>query len=147
MDGPLPIRIIAPPKKEITVQGSILPTKWIKHAAKTSPDGSTLHPCLELEVDMVSNSTLRSVSGMLRKYIKAISLDLAVIIAKPTPNDPDEPSACVGLWRFDHINIERCPPLPSRTSNSLAADVFRASSLSNLSPQELVTITEEAGDD
>ena len=133
----------------MTVQGSILPTKWIKHAAKTSPDGSTLHPCLELEVDIVSNSTLRSLGGMLRKYIKGISLDLAVIIAKPTPNDPDEPSACVGLWRFDHIDVNRCPQLPSRSSSSLAADVVRASSLSNLSPQELVTITEEAegGDD
>jgi hypothetical protein len=98
---------------------------------------------------MVSNSTLRSVSGMLRKYIQAISLDIAVIIAKPTPNDPDEPSACVGLWRFDHIDVDRCPPLPSRSSNSFAADVFRASSLSNLSTQELITITEEAepGDD
>ena len=150
VDGPLPIRIIAPPKKEITVQGQTLPTKWIKHAAKTCADGTILQPCLELEVDIISNSTLRSVSGILRNYIKGISLDLAIIVGSPgLVNDPEELGACLGLWRFDHIDIDRCPRLPRRDafSSPLEADIRRASQVVHLSPQELATIAEEALDE
>ena len=141
----MPVRIIAPPKKEVTVHGSILPTEWKKHPAETTRNGTTLQPCLELEVDIVSNSTLRNVSGMLRRYIKHISLDLAIIIEKPTPKDEDEPSACIGLWRFDHIDVDRCPRLPDRNARDtkLQADVRRASAIVHLTPNELATITED----
>lgn len=146
VDGPLPIRILAPPKKEVTIQGNILPTKWIKHTATTASDGTVLHPCLELEVDLISKSTLRNVSGVLRNYMKSFCIDLAVILSKPTPDDPDEPGACVGLWCVDHIDIDRCPRLPdrSRYASKLEADIMRASSVVRLSAQELATITEEA---
>ena len=145
VDGPLPIRILAPPKKEITIQGSILPTKWIKHAATTSSDGTMLHPCLELEVDLIWKSTLRNVSGILRNYMKSFCIDLAIILSKPTLDDPDEPGACVGLWCVDHIDIDQCPRLPDRAryASKLEADIMRASSVVHLSAHELATIAEE----
>ncbi len=108
-----------------------------------------LHPCLELEVDLISRSTLRNVSGVLRNYLKSFCLDLAIILTKPTPDDPEEPGACVGLWRLDHIDIDRCPRLPDRDhyASKLEADIMRASSVVQLSAQELATIAEEASDE
>lgn len=156
VDGPMPVRIISPPKKEVTCHAKSLPTKWIKHPTETTADGSVLQPCLEVEFDIVSNKTLRSVSSMLRRYIQCIACDLALIVEKPLPNDKDEPSACLALWRFDRIDIDSCPALPSRNQDSadsttesnknakLRADVKRASEIVNLSQAELATIRERA---
>jgi len=77
--------------------------------------------------------------------MKNISLDLAVIVDKPNPNSPSEPSACLGLWRFDHIDIDRCPPLPDRNvgPTELQRNLARASQIVQMSPEELATIQEE----
>jgi hypothetical protein len=152
MDGPMPVRIIAPPKRELTINSSRLPKKWIRHDTETTPGGRVLKPCIEIEFDIVSNKTLRSVTSMLTRYVQSISLDLALIVDKPTPESEDEPSACLAMWRFDHIDIANCPKMPPRTTvdepsccdNSTAelrADVRRASLIANISTEELATIT------
>lgn len=149
----MPVRIIAPPKRELTIHSSSLPTKWTRHDIETMDDGRKLKPCIEVEFDIVSNKTLRSVTSMLTRYISSISLDLALIVDKPTPESEDEPSACLAMWRFDHIDVANCPKMPPRTvedepiscceasTAELRADVRRASTIANISAAELAFIT------
>lgn len=153
----MPVRIIAPPKRELTIHSKILPTKWIRHEIETMPDGRKLAPCIEVEFDIVSNKTLRSVTSMLTRYISSISLDLALVVDKPTPESEDEPSACLAMWRFDHIDVSKCPKMPPRTiveddepisccevtstTAELRADVRRASAIANISAAELASLT------
>jgi hypothetical protein len=51
----------------------------------------------------------------------------------------------IGLWRFDHIVVDRCPRLPDRDARdtNLQADVRRAGAIVHLTSNELSTITEE----
>ena len=113
VDGPLPIKMIAPPKKELSVSCASLPSQWKFHKKEIRADGTVLEPVLEMEIDVISNAAIRGVSGMLKRYIKSIALDLAVIIHAPDPQE--EPEACLGLWRFDHIDVETCPTIAAET--------------------------------
>ena len=140
VDGPLPIKIMAPPKKELTVSCASLPSKWKFHNKTTLEDGTVLHPVLEMEIDVISNSAIRSISAMLKRYIKMIALDLALVIQTPDGQTKQEPEACLGLWRFDHIDIMTCPPLPQRVERQ---DVHRASQFVHLSEEELAAMKEE----
>ena len=123
----------------------MLPSKWVFHEAETAPNGQPLKPCLEVELDIVSNGTLRSISSMLRRYIKGISLDLAIIVDKPTPESPDEPSACLGLWRFHHIDVDSCPPMPQRQmgETELQKNIRRASQFAGISPSQQLELLKE----
>jgi hypothetical protein len=94
---------------------------------------------------------------MLTRYIHSISLDLALIVDKPTPESDDEPSACLAMWRFDHIDVANCPKMPPRTTvddisccevstAELRADVRRASVIANISAAELAILTQGESD-
>lgn len=121
MDAPIPVKMFLG-SKELTLQGRSLPTNWITHNAEVQPDGTKLMPCLELELDVMSKKSFSRVSGLARNYIKTVSVDLAVILSKPQDQEEDEPEACVGFWRLNKIDINRCSWLPDRNEDTSAAD-------------------------
>jgi hypothetical protein len=131
VDGPLHIKMLVPSKKELTITERILPMKWTKHEEETV-EGKHLAPCLEVEVDVMSNGALRRTSGLLRNCMKNIVIDLAITIEKPCNTDADEPSACIGLFRFNNIDIDKCPPLP-RNGRIAFCDSRKMNALSSIS--------------
>lgn len=140
--GPMPIRMLAPPKREMTIHCTMLPTKWRKVDCRRTPGGQFLHPCLELELDLMANKAMRGMASLVKRYLSSISVDVAVTIDKPDGQMEDELSACVGMWRFDMVDVSSCPKLPERMElgRSVRADTVRATMLMqrmNLSVQDL----------
>ena len=139
VDGPMPIRMMAPPKREKVVNCDWMPIIWNQRDEEISPDGNILCPILEATLDCMTSRPIRSMAGLVKKYLHLLSVDAAIVIGTPERQVEPEPSACLGLWRFNHIDISLCPHLPDRyqvevKSNSsgdedlaIAADIQRAS--------------------
>jgi hypothetical protein len=73
-------------------------------------------------------------AGIVKKHLSSLAIDVAVTISKPDGQVEDEPQACLGLWRFDHIDVDSCPELPDRheieaKNQGQSSDVFRASKI------------------
>lgn len=126
------IKMLAPPKYEYTIHCERLPTKWRQVSASTrESDGRFLHPCLEVELDLMANKTVRGFASLAKRYLSKMSVDVAVTIDKPDLQEQDELSACVAMWRFDRVDLSQCPMLPARDNlgHGERADVVRASML------------------
>ena len=115
VDGPLPIRMLAPPKREKVVNCDWMPIVWNQHDKEIGPDGTILmYPVLEATLDCMTSRPIRSMAGLVKKYLHLLSIDAAIVIGTPENHPEPEPSACLGLWRFNHIDISLCPLLPDR---------------------------------
>lgn len=114
VDAPRPVKMLAPPKTERTIACALLPTTWKKYDSRVLPDGRILQPCLELELDIMTNRAMRSMASILKRYIDTIALDLALVVERPDGSTTEEPKAVLGLVRFDHIDISSCSELPPR---------------------------------
>jgi hypothetical protein len=141
VDGPLAVRMLAPPKREKIIQHSYLPVSWAKHPPKTV-NGRKLCVALESELDCLSSRTIRGMAGIVKKHMASVSIDIAVTIGKPDGESEDEPQACLGMWRFDHIDVSSCPTMPDRFSieakeQGQSPDVIRASKVMQLSREEI----------
>lgn len=154
VDGPLPIRVLAPPKREMTVHCDMLPTKWRQSGGTTRSDGRYLYPCLELDLDLMANKMMRGFSSLVNRHLHRISVDVAFVINKPDMQQEDEPSACLGMGRFDRVDVSECPNLPERLGQSVRADTIRATMLLQQTEmdiqsvrQELEVVDEEDDDD
>jgi len=145
VDAPLPIRMLQPPKRELTIHCDMLPTKWHQHDGIKRPDGRYLHPCLELELDLMANKTMRGFASLVKRYLRKMSVDVAVIIDTPDLQKEQELSACVGMWRFDKVDVSQCPKLPERIElgHSVRADTIRASMLMKQTELDLQTVRDE----
>ena len=108
-EGPMAIKMLMPSKKEMTVHGDALPLTWTKYDVEELPNGTTLQPCLEVDLNVMASKVLSKTSSFVRRYVKSMALDIALTIGKA-----DEPAACVGLFRFNKIDIDQCPELPDR---------------------------------
>jgi hypothetical protein len=126
----MPIRMVAPPKREMTIHCNMLPTKWRTRGA-CYKDEKYLHPCLELELDVMANKAMRGMTSLVKRYLKGMSIDVAVTIDKPDLQKEEELSACVGMFRLEKIDVLVCPKLPERLElgHSLQEDTIRASML------------------
>lgn len=89
VDGPMPIRMVAPPKKERVVHCDYLPITWKKH----EDGGHKLRPHIEATLDCLSSKAIRSMSCLVRKYLRKLSIDVAVVVAKPQDQTEPEPTA------------------------------------------------------
>lgn len=143
VDGPLPIRMLAPPKREMTVHCDLLPTKWRQSGGMTRPGGRYLHPCLELELDLMANKVMRGFSTLVKRHLHRLSVDIAVVIDKPDVQQEEEPSACVGMWRIDKVDVSECPNLPERLGRSVQADTIRASLLMQQTEMDIESVRQE----
>jgi hypothetical protein len=108
----------------------MLPTKWRTRDA-CHKNGKYLHPCLELELDVMANKAMRGMSCLVKRYLQGMSIDVAVTIDKPDLQKEDELSACVGMFGIHKIDVLACPKLPERLElgHSLRDDTIRASRL------------------
>jgi hypothetical protein len=114
VDGPMPIRMLAPPKREKVVNCDWMPIIWNQHEEEIDSNGNTLCTVVEATLDCMTSRPIRSMAGLVKKYLHFLSIDVAIVIATPDHQDEIEPSACLGLWRFNHIDISQCPHLPDR---------------------------------
>jgi len=150
-DGPLAIRLIAPPKREVQISCALLPVTWRKYEAEVAPPhGRKLEPLLEIELDCVQTATMRAMAALAKRNIKSVALDVAIVISKPEGQKEEEPEACVGIWRFNKIDVSECCSFPDAYEEEAAArgqhpDVFRASAVVGLNRGELEKILLEAG--
>jgi hypothetical protein len=145
VDGPYPIKVLSPPKKEVTINCALLPTKWHQHEGETRTDGRYLYPCLELELDLMATKVMRGFASLVKRYLSKMLVDVAVTIDKPDLQQEEELSACIGMWRFDKVDISHCPNLPNRLSgrSSVQADTIRASILMQQTELDLQVARQE----
>jgi hypothetical protein len=151
VDGPLAVRILAPPKREICVSCALLPVSWRSYEAEVdAATGRKLAPTLEITLDCTSNRAMRSMAGILKRNLQSLAIDVAIVIQKPDEHDEEEPQACLAMWRFNHIDVSKCPTFPDRfeyeanvrmeqetTSPLHHPDVMRASKIVPISTEEL----------
>jgi 16S rRNA G527 N7-methylase RsmG len=145
----MPIRMVAPPKREKVVNCDWMPILWNQRDEEIdAATGQRLCAQLEATLDCMTSRAIRSMAGLVKRYLHILSVDVAVVIAKPDGAEvEDEPSACLGLWRFNHIDVSQCPHLPDRfvveTDSQPEADVLRVSraigALSAVDPEELTS--------
>jgi hypothetical protein len=93
VDGPYPIKVLSPPKKEVTINCALLPTKWHQHEGETRTDGRYLYPCLELELDLMATKVMRGFASLVKRYLSKMLVDVAVTIDKPDLQQEEELSA------------------------------------------------------
>ena len=118
-DGPLAVRMLAPPKRELVVACELLPITWRKHEAKVDAHGRKLHPAFECELDCMTNKAIRVMTGIFKRNIGSLAVDVAAVIQKPEGSDEEEPEACIGMFRMNKIDVASCPKLPDRYEHEL----------------------------
>jgi hypothetical protein len=143
-EGPLAVKVLAPPKKETLLNCSLLPVTWQQYGPETTSKGRKLCSALEVTLDCVSARPMRAMAGIVKRNLKYLSVDIATVIGKPMgqEDDEDELEACLGLWRMDHIDISACPQFPDRLADEASGmgqdpDVLRATKLVKMTDLEL----------
>ena len=157
VEGPMAVKILAPPKKERVIHGQVISLDWKKYDKEVDPvSGQPLQPLISVTVDCVSNSAIRKMANIVKKYLASLTLDLALVISAP-PNcvnsDADEHKACLGLFRFEKVDVSSCPNFPTdesdqskgdeKWSSEMEADLLRASVLCGMSSCELKDFCDE----
>jgi hypothetical protein len=113
VDGPLAIRLLKPKPIEVTIHGKRHPTIWTDVPQTIDPiTRKTSRSIMECDLDFVSDRQIRRILNMARPHIRRITIDVAFIISKPMHSEIEEPSACLGLWRVDKVDLERCAVFP-----------------------------------
>ena len=78
----------------------------------------------------MANTTMRSVASIVKRYLGSIVGDAAILIEKPYLQEEEEPTACLGMCRFDRIDVNSCPDIPPRLEDGETPeqrDMLRAS--------------------
>lgn len=115
VDGPFPIRMMAPAKKEVTISCDSLPLTW-HFRNETSSNGSSKAAMVEVDIDLVTSKSVRKFASLVRPHTARIIMDCALVISKPWDSEDDEPSACLGMWRLDKVDLNGCAVLPKTES-------------------------------
>ena len=103
VDAPLPVKLLAPAKAEILVKSQSVPSCWYK-----SEDSQDCFPALELELDMIASSAIRSIVGIVSRHLHRISCDIACLIYDKEKTK----SVCLTCFCFDHVDMTSCPSFP-----------------------------------
>ena len=74
---------------------------------------------LSVDVDSMGDAVTRKVLSLVQGSIQKVKLDCAAIISKPSRSEADEPSACLGLWRMDKIDMSSSSILPKKDEKLL----------------------------
>lgn len=107
VDGPLPVRLLAPHNRAFPLNFECLMSTTYAQEPPTKDQS----PAMCLTLDLVSNGTIRSMVGIFKRNMHRITVDFACII---DPDEDDEPSCILGLWRMDHLVGDDYPHLPDR---------------------------------
>jgi hypothetical protein len=118
VEAPYPVRMMAPKGSDLNVQrDGLVETSYFQYERV-----GKYAPILEVTVDLLSNSAIRGMASLLKRYLNWMSIDIAAVISKPEGQTEDEPEACLGLFRMDHIDISNYGPLPDRYATEGASD-------------------------
>ena len=64
VDGPLPIRMVAPPKREKVVNCDWMPIIWNQHDEEININGEKMCAQLEATLDCMTSRPIRSLAGL-----------------------------------------------------------------------------------
>jgi hypothetical protein len=105
--APLPIRMLAPPQKEYTIEGPNLPVTLYREEGRTDQTtGKSLAPVIELDIDLMSSPKVRRLATLGLRYLHECVLDLAFIVAF------EEEECCLGMIRMDRVNVQTGAVVP-----------------------------------
>jgi len=130
VDAPYAIRLLASKDTELQIHyDGWLETKYYIHS-----DGC---PIWEMNLDFMGNSTIRGMASFVKRYLSSINADFALVISYP-----NEPQGVLGLWRFDHINVNEYPSLPDRYEGTEeSSDIVRVHHLVQEASQRVLVTT------
>ena len=117
--GPLIIKKLAPPPHQMRVHSAKLKCTWHKVDECVGSKGQTHAAIFEVDCDLVTNKTIRRFSSIVKSNVKNMVSDTAFFVSKPPHEENEEPSACLGAWRMDHVDLARCPELPDEIDESI----------------------------
>jgi hypothetical protein len=142
VEGPLAVKVLAPPKKEVRLNCASLPVSWQQYDPEITSKGRKLCPALEVTWDCVSGRSMRTMASIVKRNLHYLSVDMAIVIGQPKGKEEDELIACLGLWRMDHIEVSTCPHFPDYLADEASSkgqdpDVLRATKLVSMTSLEL----------
>ena len=124
VDGPYIIRQMAPEKSNVTIAGRRVGASWHELSASTDPKtGKERAALLEVDCDLISNSSVRSICNIVLGQVKKVKIDCAMIVEKPYLSEVEEPAACLGLWRMDHIDMKKTALAPEKDEKELLHEI------------------------
>lgn len=142
VDAPFAVKLVAPAKAEKTVHCDYVKVDWKKYEKEETSSGRKLCIALEATLDLMSTSFIRSAASLVKNNLKLLTVDVAIVISKPDTQEEEEHMACIGCWRFSHVDIKTCPHMPDRyvaeaQAHNVDPSVFRASVVMGVKPTEL----------
>lgn len=125
---------------EVDIDGPRHPSKWTNVPKSVDPQtGRTNHALLEVDIDLLSERTIRRVINLIRSSLSSMTVDLAFIVSKPKHSEVEEPSACLGLWRIDKVDFESCAVFPEKTVDETAQELkLMLSQMEEVREEEIV---------
>ena len=125
VDGPFIIKAIAPAKAEVQIaREERLPVTWHQYDEQVDPKTGEVTRCalLEADCDLISDSAVRKILSIVKGQVPRVTIDCAMTISKPWDQEEKEPSACIGLWRIDKINMDQAAIIPEKDEHQLLQD-------------------------
>ncbi|KAG7352460.1 DUF1336 domain containing protein [Nitzschia inconspicua] len=107
VNGPLAVKLLAPHNRAFPLNFQGFTSTTYAQEAPTKDQC----PAMSLTVDLISNSTIRSMVGIFKRNMHRMTVDFACII---DPGEEDGPTCVLGLWRMDHLVDGDFPDLPDR---------------------------------
>jgi len=105
--APLPIRMLAPPQKEYTIEGPNLPVTLYREEGRTDETtGKSLAPVIELDIDLMSSPSVRRLTTLGLRYLHECVIDLAFILAF------EGEECCLGMIRMDRVDLKTGAVVP-----------------------------------
>ena len=118
VDGPLAVRMLVPPKKELVGRATLMPPfNWYKENESVDRFGRKKCALIEGSVDVATDRLSRGVTSILRRYFDSFLIDVAFVIDHPEFQEEFEPSCIIGLCKLDHINVTKCAVLPMKSDD------------------------------
>lgn len=121
VDGPLAIRLIKPKPMEVCVHTDKHPAFWTDvDMSIDSFTNKTSQMVMEVDIDFISNRSYRKLFSLVRPHMPSLTIDVAFVASKPKNSTIEEPSVCLGIWRIDKVDFERCAVFPESTIEETA---------------------------
>jgi hypothetical protein len=121
VDGPLAIRLIKPKPMELSVHTDKHPAVWTDVNMSIDPfTNKTSQMVVEVDIDFISDRSYRKLFSLVRPHMRSLTIDVAFVASKPKNSTIEEPSVCLGIWRIDKVDFERCAVFPESTIEETA---------------------------
>lgn len=124
VDGPYIIRQMAPAKSNVTIAGRRVGASWHEYSESMDPKtGKKRAALLEVDCDLISDSSVRNLCNIVVGQVKNVVIDCAMIVERPYLSEAEEPAACLGIWRMDHIDMRKTALVPEKDEEELLHEI------------------------